>query len=75
MLFGAREAGCFRDTVTILGNTLAYTHMLRRDIGLELDKLHRVALNRGEWRKLCIGLLDIDRNIGIKPPTKQCMYL
>ena len=35
------------------GNSLTYNRMLRRDTGLELDELQKVALNRDEWRTLC----------------------
>ena len=35
------------------GNTLTYIRMLRRDTGLELDEMHKVALNRDGWRDLC----------------------
>ena len=35
------------------GNTLTYIRMLRSDTGLELDEMHKVAMNRDEWRDLC----------------------
>ena len=48
------------------GNSLTYNRVLRRDTGLELDELRKVASNRDEWRTRChIELHDIDRTFSL----------